>query len=637
MTSSPTRLAIVTALLFGCSSADRPAGLDLPANEPTRPMNAPLPVGSGWGETMVAAPHQPPLSGGTLLIARDGHTAVVADPDGARVLVVDLATEQVLRRVELARGDEPGRAAEDDARRVHVVLRGSGSLLTVALDGGGVTRRAVCAEPRGVAWDPVVSRLHVACASGTLATLDPTSDAPPSQRYLDTDLRDVVVQPARVVVSRFRSGDLIAVDRDGTVRRTPRQTSRFVAWRMVGVDDERVLVLHQREAQTPVVGRGTREVSDAYGRPFADPSARTTDVERGLVGTSVSMISTNFTDRSDLVLDRTNTFAPTTGRPAPRGGTVLQEIAVRDAMLAVDLAAARDMGRVLIALPGNWSFDAQTQIRETVLIDGAATVGDGRRASQWQEQDSQRPLGQVVAAAFDGDGQAVVQTRTPSTLVVGEAFDRRVIALGGDAESDTGQRMFHTNPSGGITCASCHPEGGDDGHVWSIGDIGPRRTPSMRGHVMATAPFHWEGDLPDLRAFTNLVMVRRMGAPMPTEPQLASFASFIDGVRALHAPVADAAAAERGREVFERPLVGCAACHSGETLTNNQTMDVGTGGAFQVPSLRGVRWRAPFLHDGRAATLADRLGPNGGGEQHGHTAALTDAERADLVAYLESL
>lgn len=83
--------------------------------------------------------------------------------------------------------------------------------------------------------------------------------------------------------------------------------------------------------------------------------------------------------------------------------------------------------------------------------------------------------------------------------------------------------------------------------------------------------------------------------------------------------------------------MGCAACHAGDALTNNQTMDVGTGGAFQVPSLRGVVWRAPYLHDGRAATLADRFGPQGGGEQHGHTAALTDGERDDLIAYLRSL
>ena len=33
---------------------------------------------------------------------------------------------------------------------------------------------------------------------------------------------------------------------------------------------------------------------------------------------------------------------------------------------------------------------------------------------------------------------------------------------------------------------SCHPEGGDDGHVWDEG-IGKRRSQSLRGGILATA------------------------------------------------------------------------------------------------------------------------------------------------------
>jgi CxxC motif-containing protein (DUF1111 family) len=56
-----------------------------------------------------------------------------------------------------------------------------------------------------------------------------------------------------------------------------------------------------------------------------------------------------------------------------------------------------------------------------------------------------------------------------------------------------------------------------------------------------------------------------------------------------------------------------------------------------VPSLLGLAWRAPYLHQGCAATLADRFGSCGGGEAHGHTAGLTAEQRADLVTYLDSL
>jgi hypothetical protein len=50
-----------------------------------------------------------------------------------------------------------------------------------------------------------------------------------------------------------------------------------------------------------------------------------------------------------------------------------------------------------------------------------------------------------------------------------------------------------------------------------------------------------------------------------------------------------------------------------------------------------VRWRAPYLHDGCAATLADRFGACGGGDRHGATSTLSSAELADLIAYLETL
>jgi hypothetical protein len=64
---------------------------------------------------------------------------------------------------------------------------------------------------------------------------------------------------------------------------------------------------------------------------------------------------------------------------------------------------------------------------------------------------------------------------------------------------------------------------------------------------------------------------------------------------------------------------------------------VGTGEPFRVPSLVGVRWRAPYLHDGRAPTLRDRFGPNCGGDLHGHTSQLTQSQINDLVTYLDTL
>ena len=60
-------------------------------------------------------------------------------------------------------------------------------------------------------------------------------------------------------------------------------------------------------------------------------------------------------------------------------------------------------------------------------------------------------------------------------------------------------------------------------------------------------------------------------------------------------------------------------------------------GAFVTPSLRELKYTAPYLHNGTAATLAEVVDHHaeGGGELQ--PVALTDAEKADLVAFLESL
>ena len=83
-------------------------------------------------------------------------------------------------------------------------------------------------------------------------------------------------------------------------------------------------------------------------------------------------------------------------------------------------------------------------------------------------------------------------------------------------------------------------------------------------------------------------------------------------------------AAQRGAALF----VGkarCSGCHAGPQLTRSQDY-----GGFRVPGLRDVALTAPYMHDGRLATLADVVRHHGG-------AQLTPREREDLVAFLRSL
>src|SRR5204862_1465525 len=144
----------------------------------------------------------------------------------------------------------------------------------------------------------------------------------------------------------------------------------------------------------------------------------------------------------------------------------------------------------------------------------------------------------------------------------------------------------------------------------------------------------------DFSSLMNDVFTGRMAGPALDAAHKTALATWIDTIPALP-PTAglDPAAVARGQAIFTNGAVGCAVCHAGTLMTNNMTVDVGTGQAFQVPSLRGVSWRAPFLHNGCAATLADRFASAscGGGDRHGITSTLTSAQLGDLQVYLQSL
>src|SRR5262249_26843223 len=119
---------------------------------------------------------------------------------------------------------------------------------------GEVSRRAVCAAPRGIAFDqrPQAAAfshtqgdrasgrqrgvLHVACAEGELVTLGVDGGEPLRRLRLAGEARDVVVTPAGLVISEFRSSVARTVRDDGTVslsRDVDIVAGGHVQWRMI--------------------------------------------------------------------------------------------------------------------------------------------------------------------------------------------------------------------------------------------------------------------------------------------------------------------------------------------------------------------------------------------------------------------
>jgi cytochrome c peroxidase len=117
--------------------------------------------------------------------------------------------------------------------------------------------------------------------------------------------------------------------------------------------------------------------------------------------------------------------------------------------------------------------------------------------------------------------------------------------------------------------------------------------------------------------------------------------------------------AKRGFGLFAGKA-GCTACHSGWRFTDDAFHDIGTtttdqgrgretkdpaqNFAFKTPTLRAVAQRAPYMHNASIATLADvvRHYEKGGIDRPSRSPMmlplkLTDEERLDLVAFMETL
>jgi hypothetical protein len=195
-------------------------------------------------------------------------------------------------------------------------------------------------------------------------------------------------------------------------------------------------------------------------------------------------------------------------------------------------------------------------------------------------------------------------------------------------EEDTialGRALFHASSdrrisSDGRACASCHPDGRDDGLVWSTPG-GPRQTPMLAGRLPDTAPYGWDGAGSDVEHHLGHTFARLEGKGLPKREleALERYITTLEGP-SVHAAARGDAPLARGRDVFFS--AGCASCHSPESgWTDGHSHEVGihasadTVASFDTPSLRFAGGTAPYAHDGRYPTLrallASKDGPMG--------------------------
>lgn len=220
------------------------------------------------------------------------------------------------------------------------------------------------------------------------------------------------------------------------------------------------------------------------------------------------------------------------------------------------------------------------------------------------------------------------------------------------AQQERGRELFHRTDDprlsrDGRACASCHPDGRDDGLTWSTPD-GARQTIMLAGRVEGSAPFGWFGKNRTLGDHVVQSLSRLGGAGLSSandRPDLEAILAYVTSLRGPSAQGARrdperVALAARGREVFADPAVGCARCHFGAD-SDGARHDVKSGNLderslrFDTPSLRFVGGSAPYFHDGRFATMEALL--EGSDDRMGHTIHLSRADLLALAAYLEEL
>lgn len=593
-----TCFAVLVACVGDASNQPFPDGFPGDAGPTVTPSRPDL------GPTTVASVRPPPIYGGTLLATADGKWSIAADPDRDQIFVVDLNARKLHATIDTGPGSQPFRSIESAPGIVSVTLRGTGRVVTIdAVSGTALWTAPACVEARGIAFDPATQTVAVACERGEIVSLEIGTGSFVHSIAVDaTSLRDVFIEGDGFWVSDFRSARVLHVDGTGAILKTldtatnlPFTMAGGVAWRTRRIGKETFVVVHQDSTGATL----ETSTKGGYGG---------TGCDGGVVPSTVSVVD---------------------------GSTTVDAHVIGAAPLPVDVAYAAGSDRMLVALAGN----SWTSNLPKFAIMSRAAKGPGPCSPM-----APTPVeGEIVATEIGPSNIGLLQSREPALLHFVDLSLGEVIAtvsLSPTSRRDTGHILFHANSGRGIACASCHPEGGDDGRVWIFTADGTgkrrRRTPSLRGTILGTAPYHWDGEEPTLDALFDEVMIKRMDGPFLDSAQRGAFASFLQQIPAPGRPASGSdPAIARGDALFHGDGK-CITCHGDSNKPSTGLFDVGTGGDFGAPSLNGVSLRAPFMHDGCASTLEQRFVAPCGGTDHG-PASLTDENKSDLIRYLKTL
>ena len=640
-------LGVATTMSLACGQA-------LHAPVPAAPVAA-APSGCGRAHPGVGAtPLAVTRAGGTVALAeyRGKTLAYVADEDNRAVHVIDVD------------GKELGSALLD-GRPSQLLLLPDGRLVVALRD---VARIVVLEPTANLAAGPFEQRCSV------------ESDAEPVGLALSPDDATLVVTHAagRSLAARDAKSADLGVLYSVAMPREPRSV-------IVSDDGQRAFVAHAVGGQATVVDLAKRQLTAVpLHRSASTEKSRRVAVEAACQGFALAKTAP---ERPRVLVPQVIVDPGDTAQQPSGYGTATSEapeqpdIAVLDSksgdvlpssLGAGDASGVRGFVRNLTGkleseclLPRAAAYDAATRsllvgcfgIDKVVAYDAEAANPVVAEKQRWAV-----PSGPSGLAVDPAHHRAVVWSQFERTLAVlpleeAEAADvpkasKEVarIALASTPRLPPlnvalGRILFHTSSDvrisrDGRACASCHPDGRDDGLTWATPN-GPRRSISLSGRVASDAPFSWSGSERTFEAHAEITFERLSGTGGLRGLELTALAAYVESLPAPPAPRVSEALAARGHELFDSTSVGCASCHTGERATDNAHHDVKSktssdrSGSFKTPSLRFVGRGGPYFHDGRYPTLHNLLlGTDG---TMGHTKQLSESDLAALETYLRSL
>jgi cytochrome c peroxidase len=215
------------------------------------------------------------------------------------------------------------------------------------------------------------------------------------------------------------------------------------------------------------------------------------------------------------------------------------------------------------------------------------------------------------------------------------------------SEARRGEMLFHDATlcfQHWQSCASCHPGSGRaDALNWDLLNDGIGNPKNTKSLILAhrTPPSMSLGVRADAQVAVRAGL-RAVLFAVRSDSDTYAIYRYIESLTPVPSPYLVEGrlgpAALRGQQVFRD--AGCSSCHNGPYYTNGKLYDVGTGSgldsekAFDTPTLVEVWRTAPYLHDGRAATVQDVLTVHNPQNKHGRTSQLTEEQLSDLAEFV---